>query len=101
MSAFLIPSHGSQNAIETTAHGAERIAGGAATRGGVLSLEEIAAARESGSVMTQADGATVYILQNAAGRFNVAVYGERGLITTFQNLSQKSLDRLARNYGWR
>lgn len=34
------------------------------------------------------------------GRFKVVVDGELGLITTFQNLSQKSLDRLAKNYGW-
>ena len=59
------------------------------------------AVRQGGRVMTQADGATVRILQNEAGRFNVVVEGERGIITTFENLSQKSLDRLARNYGWK
>ncbi len=52
-------------------------------------------------MMTQADGATVRILQTGAGRFNVVVEGERGIITTFENLSQKSLDRLGRNYGWK
>ena len=50
--------------------------------------------------MTQADGAIVRILRNEAGRFNVVVEGDRGIITTFENLSQGSLDRLARNYGW-
>jgi hypothetical protein len=50
--------------------------------------------------MTQADGATVNILEEG-GKFNVVVSGDRGVITTFQNLSQKSLDRLARNYGWK
>jgi hypothetical protein len=29
------------------------------------------------------------------GRFNLVVEGERGVITTFENI-----DRLARNYGW-
>jgi len=87
--------------LKATAHGAERIAGAAATRGGVLSEGGVAAVREGGRVLTQADGATVRILQNASGRFNVVVEGERGIITTFENLSQKSLDRLGRNYGWR
>jgi len=88
-------------ALQTTAHGAERIAGAAATRGGVLSEAGVTAVRQGGRVMTQADGATVRILQNEAGRFNVVVEGERGIITTFENLSQKSLDRLGRNYGWK
>lgn len=88
-------------ALTTTAHGAERIAGAAATRGGVLSEAGVAAVRQGGRVMTQADGAAVRILQNEAGRFNVVVEGERGIITTFENLSQKSMERLGRNYGWK
>jgi hypothetical protein len=87
--------------LQTTAHGAERIAGAAATRGGVLSEAGVAAVRQGGRVMTQADGATVRILQNQAGRFNVVVEGKRGIITTFENLSQKSLDRLVKNYDWK
>jgi hypothetical protein len=50
--------------------------------------------------MTQADGAKVHILEVEPGRFNVVVWGERGLITTFERLSQKSLGRLGKNYGW-
>jgi hypothetical protein len=50
--------------------------------------------------MTQADGATVRILETASGRFNVVIEGERGLITTFENLSQKTLDSLGKKYGW-
>jgi hypothetical protein len=49
-------------AIQTTAHGAERIAGAAATRGGVLSVEQISAVQNAGRVMSQADGAAVHIL---------------------------------------
>ena len=92
---------GGVRGVATTSHGATRIAGAGATRGGVLSASGIAAVRAGGRVMTQADGATVSILQNAAGRFNVVVEGQRGIITTFENLSQGSLARLARNYGWK
>ena len=51
--------------------------------------------------MTQADGAAVRILETTPGRFDVVVEGERGVITTFKNLSQKSLGRLSKNYKWR
>ncbi len=95
-----VAASGAGKALRTTAHGAERIAGAAATRGGVLSEGGVAAVRQGGRAMTQADGATVRILQNEAGRFNVVVEDERGIITTFESLSQKSLDRLRRNYGW-
>ena len=94
-------SSAAKGTLQTTAHGAERIAGAAATRGGVLSEAGVAAVRQGGRVMTQADGATVKILQNETGRFNVVVEGQRGIITTFENLSQKSLDRLGKNYGWK
>lgn len=84
----------------TTAHGAERIAGAGATRGGVLSEDQILLVRGYGQPLTQADGAAVRVLQNEAGRFDVVVDGSRGLITSFSNLSQKSLERLATRYGW-
>jgi RHS repeat-associated protein len=100
-------SNGSQTsaatgpALPSTAHGAERIAGAGATRGGVLSETVINQTRQSGRVMIQADGAKVYVHEVEPGRFNVVVWGERGLITTFERLSQKSLDRLGKNYGWK
>ncbi|MBU1109711.1 MAG: hypothetical protein KKB51_23725, partial [Candidatus Riflebacteria bacterium] len=88
--------------IETTAHGASRLAGSAATRGGVLTESGVKAVRQAGQKLTQADGAIVRILQNEAGRFNIVIDNKSGkLITTFANLSQKSLERLARNYGWK
>jgi len=84
-----------------TGHGAERIAGPLATRGGVLSAAEAAEVRLLGQQLAQADGASVYILKNSTGQFEVAIYNKSGLIiTTFKNLTQKALDRLARNYGW-
>jgi hypothetical protein len=86
--------------VVTTVHGAERLAGAAATRGGVLSAESAQAVMRNGKALTQADGASVRYMQNAEGRFNIVVSGERGIITTFQNISQKSFDRLSKNYGW-
>lgn len=86
--------------LMTTAHGAERIAGQGATRGGVLSAEEVQAVLRGGRAMTQADGAAVRISTNEAGRSNVVVSGERGVITTFRNLSEKSMQRLSDRYGW-
>jgi hypothetical protein len=84
----------------TTLHGTERIAGAGATRGGVLNSAEIAVVRGGGTAYAQSNGAVARVLQQANGRYSVVVDGNRGLITTFQNLSQNSLDRLAKNYGW-
>jgi hypothetical protein len=78
----------------------ERIKGLGATRGGVLSVADIQRVRKMGQKYTQRNGATVHVLENAAGRLDVVVDGTRGLITTFENISQKSHDRLAKNYGW-
>ena len=86
--------------VQTTLHGAERIAGAGATRGGVLTAEEVTATQTSTRVLTQADGAAVHIAEAAPGRYNVVVSGERGVITTFKNISEKSLTRLSKNYGW-
>jgi hypothetical protein len=55
---------------------------------------------QNGRILTQTDGAAVHVMQNAQGRFSIVVSGERGIITTFENLSQKSFDRLSKNYGW-
>jgi hypothetical protein len=50
-------------------------------------------------VGVQRDGARVFI-QEVGGRFNLVVVGERGVVTNMANLSQRSLDRLARKYGY-
>jgi hypothetical protein len=86
--------------LQTTVHGAERIAGAGATRGGVLTQDAVRTVQQGGKLMKQADGASVHVMQNTAGKFDVVVSGDRGIITTFSNLSQKSLDRLGKNYGW-
>jgi RHS repeat-associated protein len=83
-----------------TTHGVERIAGATATRGGVLSMEGVNATKSLGRVFTQADGAKVFLHEITSGRFNVVVEGNRDIITTMNNWSQSSIDRIARNYGW-
>ncbi len=86
--------------VETTAHGATRIAGEAATRGGVLDEAEISLVRGGGTTYAQSNGAIARVLTQADGRFSVVIDGERGLITSFKNLSQNALERLAKKYGW-
>lgn len=90
-------------ALNTTAHGAERIAGPAATRGGVLYASEVPAVREGGRVARQADGAIVHVLEVTKGRFRVVIENEQTgkIITTFRDISQKALDRLERRHGWK
>jgi hypothetical protein len=87
--------------IETTLHGAERIAGPAATRGGVLTEPAIALVRQVGIVMQQGDGAIVRILPRGA-RFDVVIENQttNRVITTFEGISRRALGRLARRYGW-
>ena len=79
--------------VQATIHGAERLA----ERG--FSAAEVALTK-TGQVLSQADGARVYI-KAVGDRFNVIVEGERGVVTALKNISQKSLDRLSRNYGWK
>ncbi len=54
-----------------------------------------------GRAVTQADGATVYLREVAPGRFNAVVIGQKGIITTMRNWSEKSIIRIAKNYGWK
>ncbi|HMI02276.1 MAG TPA: DUF6443 domain-containing protein [Pedobacter sp.] len=93
---------GKSSEIVTTLHGAERIAGiGAASRGGVLSSEGIRTTMTLGRQIKQLDGATVFLREITPGRFNAVVQGEKGIITTMANWSQKSINRIAKNYGWK
>lgn len=63
-------------------------------------MNEISVTKSVGKAFTQAGGATVSLHEFAPGRFNVVVDGKRGLITTMGNWSQKSINRIAKNYGW-
>jgi len=86
---------------KTSIHGAERIAGEGATRGGVLSLEEIGIVRSEGVKMTANNGTIVHMLKQSDGRFSAVVDGEKGLVTTFKNFSEKSIQKLSTRYGWK
>jgi hypothetical protein len=85
-----------QSVIKTTEHGAERLM----SRG--FSPSEISALKLSPSkVLSQTDGASVYIKDIGSGKFNVIVEGENGVVTALKNIGQNSLDRLGKNYGWK
>jgi len=51
-------------------------------------------------IMSQADGASVFIKSISDGKYSVIVEGENGVVTALRNISEKSLNRLANNYGW-
>jgi hypothetical protein len=88
--------------VELTAHGAKRIAGEAATRGGVLSMEGVNATKTLGRTFSQADGANVFLHEITPGRFNAVIQNQTTgkVITTMSNWSQKSINRIGKNYGW-
>ncbi|HEU4589246.1 MAG TPA: hypothetical protein VFS11_11380 [Gemmatimonadales bacterium] len=81
--------------LAVSAHGALRVAD--ASR---LTLEASADVIANATrVGVQRDGASVFI-QAVGGRYNVVVMGERGLVTNLKTISEKSLMRLAKRYGW-
>ena len=82
-------------AIPATVHGAQRLADRAGL--GIEGVRDVVA--NATRQLVQKHGADVFIKQ-VNGRINVVVQGERGVITTFKNLSQRKLDNLAKNYGW-
>jgi RHS repeat-associated core domain len=88
--------------VELTAHGAERIAGAAATRGGVLTMEGVNTTKSLGKTFSQADGANVFLHEVTPGRFNAVIQNQTTgkVITTMNNWSQKSINRIGKNYGW-
>lgn len=51
-------------------------------------------------IKRQADGANVFIKNIGDGKYNVIVEGENGVVTALKNISEKSLNKLAQNYGW-
>ncbi|ASV73590.1 Flagellar hook-length control protein FliK [Thermogutta terrifontis] len=83
-------------AVRATAHGYQRLLERSWT------LAEYNAVKAGGRMLTQADGATVYILEVAPGKFNVLIENPATgkVISAFKHISKKSLDGLARNYGW-
>lgn len=72
-----------------------------ATRGGVLSIKEIETTKKNGKIISQSDGATVFLHEINPRRFNAVIQNSNGkIITTMSNWSQKSINRIAKNYGW-
>ncbi len=80
---------------KATKHGTERLH----ERG--FSQNDIMNTKKTTNIKTQSDGAKVYIKEIDNGRYNVIVEGERGIITALKNISEKSLERLTKNYNWR
>jgi len=93
---------GANGGLKLTAHGAERIAGASATRGGVLSVEGIKTTKSLGQTFTQADGANVFLHEVTPGRFNAVIQNQNTgrIITTMENWSLKSIKKIGKNYGW-
>lgn len=81
--------------LQATIHGAGRLAD--ASPSGVAEVRDVMvnATRDG----LQRDGARVYI-QQVGERFNVVVMGERGLVMNLKTISEKSLTRLAKRYGY-
>lgn len=77
---------------EATVHGAERLAARGFTEADVTLTR-------SGVQLLQKDGAIVFLKEVTPGKFNVIVEGGRGVVTCLKNISEKSVARLAQNYG--
>jgi RHS repeat-associated protein len=88
------------SALAKTAHGATRI-GAASLRGGALNRTQIAATRLAGTKFTQSNGARAYVTKTANGKFNVAIFGEKGYMSSMKNISEKKLLKQAEKYGWK
>lgn len=82
-----------ETTTQATIHGGARLA----ARG--FTEADIAITR-TGTQLLQRDGATVFLKEVTPGKFNVIVEGGRGVVTALKNISEKSVARLAQNYGW-
>jgi RHS repeat-associated protein len=54
----------------------------------------------TGTKMTQADGATVYVKGLGQGKYDVLVEGEKGVVTVMKNKSGQEVRELGERYGW-
>ena len=85
--------------VSKTAEGATRI-GAASLRGGALGRAEIAAARSMGKQFLQNNGSRAYVVKLENGKFNVAIFGKGGYMTSLKNISEEKLLKQASKYGW-
>jgi RHS repeat-associated protein len=88
--------------VQTTLHGAKRVAGASATRGGILSVEEINTIRSLVKPFIQGDGANVFIQETSPGRYSGFIENQNTgkLITTMKNWSKNSINKMGKNHGW-
>jgi hypothetical protein len=70
------------------------------SQGRIGALEALWSRLRPSSIMTQADGARVYIRALADGRYNVSVWGAEGFVTGFRHMRFQELFAQARRYGW-
>ena len=78
---------------KNTLHGAQRLKQAGFT-------DDLIQLTKGGRNFKQADGANVFLRESSPGRFDFIVESERGVVTAHRNWSQKSIERIARNYGW-
>lgn len=95
MGTGIAGNFGNTSGSKATKHGSERLK----ERG--FSESDISDTKNTSNIKSQGDGAKVYIKEVSPGKYNVIIEGENGIITALKNISQKSLDRLTKNYNWR
>lgn len=84
-----------QSVVRTTEHGVTRLLQRGFTPSEISDLK-----LSPDMIKRQADGANVFIKNIGDGKYNVIVEGENGVVTALKNISEKSLNKLAQNYGW-
>jgi hypothetical protein len=79
----------SANLFSMTAHGATRL-GASSARGGALNVYQRLTTRVfyDKSYLQAKNGAVAYVRSTSSGRFNVAIHGKGGYITSMGNLTQ-------------
>jgi hypothetical protein len=75
-----------------TGYGSERLALAGFT-------DDLVAQTRAGLATRQSDCTNVFVREVTPGRFDFIVEGERGVVTAHRGWSQKSVDRIAKNYG--
>ncbi|MHC1723766.1 MAG: DUF4258 domain-containing protein [Aminipila sp.] len=85
-----------QSVVNTTNHGAERLLERGFTPSDISALK-----LTPDKIMTQTDGAQVFIKNIGNDKFNVIVESDNGVVTALKNISEKSLNNLSNNYGWK
>lgn len=51
-------------------------------------------------VISQRDGAIVYVQKIDRKKFNIVIDGEEGIVSGMMNFSRSELEKLAKNNGW-